>query len=294
MARRVFRNLYFLTFLNGFLLASLFYFKMEANYEKELFQAIHSDISGKIKTAESQDSVIVQVMHACHDLLVKRGTVFEGKDFQGFKSEILEPTSFDLMTARGACGSFSQVLARILQGYNFKVRIAQMKSNGVYAAHNIVEAKSFHGWVVLDPLFDVYFVNPSQKLASFEDVKNNWTYYRSQLPPNYDLSYKYEDVRYSNWTKIPVLMPAVKKMLDFILGKKEADGISLRVYFLRKYNICFNVVLIFFVFVFSYTIVRLLKAKIFPQQNIPVTFSNVYKYLRIRFSGKRLTEHRQV
>ena len=42
MIRRVFGNLYFLTFLNGFLLASLFYFKMEANYEKELFQAIHT------------------------------------------------------------------------------------------------------------------------------------------------------------------------------------------------------------------------------------------------------------
>ena len=48
MIRRVFGNLYFLTFLNGFLLASLFYFKMEANYEKELFQAIHLDISSKI------------------------------------------------------------------------------------------------------------------------------------------------------------------------------------------------------------------------------------------------------
>ena len=41
MIRRVFGNLYFLTFLNGFLLASLFYFKMEANYEKELFQGLY-------------------------------------------------------------------------------------------------------------------------------------------------------------------------------------------------------------------------------------------------------------
>src|SRR5664279_5772917 len=117
MIRRVLGNLYFLTFLNGFLLASLFYFKMEANYEQELFQAIHTDIKGKINPKESQDSVAVMIMHACHDLLVNRGTVFEGKDFEGFKSNLLEPTSFDLMTAKGACGSFSIVLARILQGY---------------------------------------------------------------------------------------------------------------------------------------------------------------------------------
>lgn len=291
MIRRVFGNLYFLTFLNGFLLASLFYFKMEASYESELFQAIRSDISSKIQPAETEDSVVVQIMHACHGLLVNRGSVFAGKQFSGIKSDLLEPTSIDLMTARGACGSFSMVLARILQGYHYDVRIAQMKSNGVFAAHNIVEAKTRHGWAVLDPLFDVYFINPSHKLASFNDVKNNWSYYKEQLPPGYDMSYRYEDVRYSNWAKIPVVLPAVKKILDLTIGKPAADSISLRTYFLKKYNICFNVILVIFVFVFAYTLVRLIKAKVFPQKNIPVTFSNVYKYLRLRFIDKRFAEH---
>ena len=49
MIRRILKNLYFLTFLNGFLLATLFYFRMEANYEKELFQAIRTDINSKIQ-----------------------------------------------------------------------------------------------------------------------------------------------------------------------------------------------------------------------------------------------------
>jgi hypothetical protein len=291
MIRRVFGNLYFLTFLNGFLLASLFYFKMEADYENELFQAIHSDISSKIYITDTQDSVVGKIMHACHNLLVERGSVFEGKDFEGFKSDLLEPTSIDLMTARGACGSFSQVLARILQGFKFPVRIAQMKSNGVFAAHNIVEAETRHGWVALDPLFDVYFEKPSHQLASFEDVKNNWNYYKTQLPPGYHLNYRYEDVRYSNWTKIPIILPAIKKILDLTVGKQKADDISIRTYFLRKYDICFNVVLIFFILVFSFTIVQLIKAKVFPQKNIPITFSNIYKYFRLRFFVKDLPEH---
>jgi hypothetical protein len=291
MIRRVFGNLYFLTFLNGFLLASLFYFKMEADYEKELFQAIHSDINSKIYITDTQDSVVAKIMHACHNLLVERGTVFEGKDFEGFKSDLLEPTSIDLMTARGACGSFSMVLARILQGYNFPVRIAQMTSNGVFAAHNIVEAETRHGWVALDPLFDVYFEKPSHQLASFKDVKNNWNYYKTQLPPGYDSNYRYEDVRYSNWTKIPIVLPAIKKILDLTVGKEKADDISIRTYFLRKYDICFNVVLIFFILVFSFTIVQLIKAKVFPQKNIPITFSNIYKYFRLRFFAKDLPEH---
>ncbi len=293
MIRRVFGNLYFLTFLNGFLLASLFYFKMEANYENELFQAIHADISSKIKITDSEDSVAVKIMHACHNLLAGRGNVFEGKDFEGFTSEVLEPTTIDLMTAKGACGSFAVVLARTMQDYKFPVRIAQMKSNGIFAAHNIVEVKTAHGWVVLDPLYDVYFVKPSNQLASFEDVKNNFAYYKSQLPPGYDMQYRYEDVRYSNWTKIPVLMPAIKKLLDLTLGKEKADGISMRTFFLRKYDICFDVVLFIFILVFSFTVVRLIKAKVFPQKNIPVTFSNVYKYIRLRFPDKNLPKHGQ-
>jgi hypothetical protein len=290
MIRRVFGSLYFLTFLNGFLLASLFYFKTEASYEHELFKAIHFDISSnKLKSTDSQDSVAIKVMQACHNLMVGREPVFEGKEFQGFESSLLAPTSIDLMTARGACGSFAMVLARVLQGYKFQVRIAQMKSKGIFAAHNIVEAKTNHGWVVLDPFFNVCFENPSHQLASFEDVKNNWNYYKSQLPSGYNMNYRYEDVRYSNWTKIPVLMPALKKMLDLTIGKQRADGISLRTHFLRKYNICFNFILILFIVVFSYTIVRLIKAKVFPQKNIPVTFANVYKYFRIRFIDKTLT-----
>ena len=224
-----------------------------------------------------------------HSLLVTGDPFLKGKSFSGLEASLLEPTSMDLMTARGACGSYSVVLARILQGYHYQVRIAQMKANGIFADHNIVETKTAHGWVVLDPLFDVYFINPAHKLASFEDVRTNWKFYTSQLPANYDTRYRYEDVRYSNWTKIPVLMPAIKKMLDKTIGKQEADAISLRTYFLRKYDICFNLALVMFILVFSFTMVCLIKAKVFPQKNIPVTFSNVYKHLRQRLLTKRLS-----
>jgi hypothetical protein len=191
------------------------------------------------------------------------------------------------MTARGACGSFSMVLARVLQGYHYDVRIAQMKSKGVYAAHNIVEAKTDHGWVVLDPLYDVYFIKPDSHLASFEDVRGDWSYYRKQVPPNYEMNYDYEDVRYTNWTKIPIVLPAVKKVLDQVLGKPVADTISMRTYFLRKYVLCFDITLVLFIITFSFTLVKLIQKKIFPQKNIPVTFSNIFKYSRLRLTRNR-------
>jgi hypothetical protein len=290
MIRRILSSLYFLTFLNGFLLASLVYFHMEASYEKQLFQAIRTNVNTKIPSGVSEDSQIVQAMHVCHNLLINRQPVFEGKTFSGFKSVLLDPTSIDLMTARGACASYALVLARILQGYDYPVRIAQMKANGIFADHNIVEAKTRQGWVVLDPLFDIYFVNPEHKLASFEDVHAHWNYYTKQLPPNYDPAYRYEDVRYSNWSKIPVIMPAIKKILDKTIGKQEADLISLRTYFLRQYDICFDLALLLFLIVFSFTVFRLVRSKKFQQNNIPESFSNVSSPVRSHSLAKSLTD----
>ena len=72
------------------------------------------------QSTDSQDSVVAKAMHVCHNLMDTRGDVFKGSDFQGFKSGMIDPTSFDLMTASGACGSYSMVLARVLQGYKFR------------------------------------------------------------------------------------------------------------------------------------------------------------------------------
>jgi len=293
MIKRIFWNLYFLTFLNGFLLATLFYFKMEADYERELFQAIRSDVNSKISSGDSQDSVVVKLMHASHNLMTNRESVFEGKPLNGIKAGLLHPTTIDLMTANGACGSFSYVLARLYEGYRFPVRIAQMQAKGKYAAHNIVEVKTNDGWVVVDPLFDVYFKKPGGQLASFADVQANWDYYRQQLPKNYDSNYRYAGVRYSNWTKVPVIFPAIKKVLDLTIGKQEADTISIRTYFLRMYDICFGVTLVLFMIVFFLTLVKLIKAKVFPQKNIPLTFSNIFKYLRIRVFERQIPEQSQ-
>ena len=293
MVKRIIRNLYFLAFLNGFLIATLFYFRMEANYEEELFSAIRLNIANKVNLRDNQDSIVVKVMQGCNSLLGNRANFFRGQNLDGFKVDYLHPTSIDLMTANGACGSYAMVLARIFQNYDFSVRIAQMKANGIFAAHNVVEVKTNSGWAVLDPLFDVYFKKPGRGLASFADVKNNWNYYRKQLPVGYDSTYKYEDVRYSNWGKIPFLMPTLKKLLDFIIGKQKADSISLRTYFLRMYDFYFYMILVLYIPIFIFTVRRLIKTRLFPQQNIPLTVANIVRFLKIRLEGKRSTLNSQ-
>ena len=289
MLKRIIRNLYFLAFLNGFLIATLFYFRMEANYEEELFSAIRQNISNKINLRDNQDSIVVKVMQGCNSLLSNRSSFFKGQNLDGFEVDYLHPASIDLMTAKGACGSYAMVLARLFQNYDFSVRIAQMKANGMFAAHNVVEVRTSGGWAVLDPFFNVYFKKPGTGLASFADVRNHWNYYRNQLPEGYDPSYKYEDVRYTNWNKIPLVMPTFKKLLDIVLGKTKADTISLRTYFLRMYDFYFYLILVLYIPIFIFTIRRLIKTRLFPQQNIPFTLANIVRYLKIRLEGKRPT-----
>jgi len=278
--KKLFRNLYFLMFLNGFLLASLFYFKMEATYENGLFASIKGSIDNSLDSDDTQDSILIKAMATCHDLMSNRAPIFEGTRLLGPRSDFFHGTSVDLMTTQGACGSYSQVMAMILKTYNYPVRIAQMKAGGVWAAHNIVEVKTHHGWVVLDPTFNAHWVRPDGQLASFDDIHKDWNYYSRQVPAGYDTQYSFDDVRYSNWTKIPVIMPAMKGVLDLILGKAKADSISMRTWFLQIWTVYFYVFLFLYIPVFLFTIRRLIRTKIFPNPDIPLTFRNLIKYIR--------------
>jgi hypothetical protein len=198
----------------------------------------------------------------------------------------------NLMTTSGACGSYSLVLARVLDDYGYPVRIAQMKANGVFAAHNLVEVKTDKGWVVLDPSYDIYFIRPDNKMASFADIRNNWNYYIPQLPEEYNRAYRYEDVRYSNWGKIPLLLPVVKELLNLIIGTEKANTISLRTYFLKAYRIWFYLAMLLYIPIIILTFRKFVKTKLFPAHDIPLTLSNFIKYIKLH-SGKQPMRNKQ-
>ena len=267
-------------FLNGFLLASMFYFKMESSYEEGLFASIKYNIDNKVDKDDTRDSIVVKAMGVCHALMNNRANIFNTDNTLGVRDEVFHSTAVDLMTTKGACGSYAQVLATIISTYHYPVRIAQMKAGDTWAAHNIVEVNATHGWVVLDPTFNVYFVKPDGQLASFADVKANWPYYAKQVPPGYDMKYRFEDVRYSNWAKVPIIFPAIKNILNLAIGKDNADVISMRTIFLHVFNIYIWVSLIIYIPVFLFTIRRLIQTKVFPSPDIPFTFSNFIKYAR--------------
>ena len=252
---RVFVNRYFLFVLNGFLLAAALLFYVHDAYEHGLISALANNVKRGNAQFHSQDSLLAGSVRLTHDLEERRVVVFGNEDVQDGYSDLLQPLTNDLMTGKGACGSYSMVLASILKDLGFKVRIAQMKVNETWGGHIIVEAKTDKGWVVLDPSFKLVFKKPDGNFASFRDVQANWNYYKSQLPQNYRHEYAYADVRYTNWEKVPVISPTVKKVLNIIIGTQATNELSLRVFFLRKYQILYYIMLSLYLYSW-YRIVR--------------------------------------
>jgi len=159
------------------------------------------------------------------------------------------------MTAKGACGSYALVLGSILKDIGFKIRFAQMKVDETWGGHIVIEAKTKKGWVALDPSFNLAFVKEDGTLASFQDVHSDWNYFQNQLPENYKREYAYSDVRYTNWEKIPIILPGVRFVLEHTIGKEATNEVSIRVLFLRKYRILYYIMLSLYLYSW-YRIVR--------------------------------------
>lgn len=232
-------NLYFLIFLNGFLLASLIYCKIEATYESEIFNAIAHHIVRDSAGKNNQDTFLLRALNLANDFEHNRLDVFKFQSLAGVKANMLHPVTMDLITGHGACGSASAILARILKSYDYKVRFVQMITNTNNVGHILIEVYKNNQWIVLDPLYNFYLKDATGKFASFNDVHKNFNYYIKQFPPNYPLAYNYAGVRYTNWSKIKFIGPATKSILDFFMGKQKADEICIRTYLLRNYHILF-------------------------------------------------------
>jgi hypothetical protein len=254
------RKKYILIFLNGFLIACLLHFYTEKQYERRLFSSLAAYIQNSV-AAPTEDSILTRSVRLVHELSVERAAIFGQHPVKGIKASYIQPVSFDLMTGQGACGSNAYVLGRLLQEMNIEVRFPQMTVNGQNAGHILIEAKTSYGWAILDASFNTFFRKLNGELASFADVQSDWANYSSQLPVDYDMSYRYEGVRYTNWDKIPVLMPLIKNILYWTMGKEKTDSYSLRSLGLKKYNLLFNITLGAYILVCLFTTNSFIKAR---------------------------------
>ncbi|MBX2924879.1 MAG: hypothetical protein KF746_21950 [Chitinophagaceae bacterium] len=252
---KFFNRHYLSFFVSGFLVGLLFYFYCEDKYEQHLFRILSANAKEAAQSKINTDSnaVLISSLELVNKLIASSRVAFQDRKINTFKSDVIDPLTVDLMTGQGACGSYSMIMARILKDLDVDVRLVQMKVDGEFGGHIILEAKQYNNkWAVFDPSYNLYFKRPDGSLASFDDVESNWNYYKNQVPEGYDMKYRYEDKQYTNWEKIPVIMPLLKKTLDWTLGKENADTFSLRTIMLRKFNIFFTATLVLLLCVLGY------------------------------------------
>jgi hypothetical protein len=254
-AFQFFTSPYCLIFCCGFLSALEIYFYQENKYEIQLFESLAKDTregaSAYKDSLPFTDAMFISATKLTHELVQNRMNRFTGLDQQSSFKAMLQPVSYDLMTGNGACGSNSYVLARLLMQLGYPVRIAQMGFQQGNGRHIITEAWNGEKWVVLDALYNLHFRKFDGKLASFADISSNWSYYKAQVPSNYNPQYNYYSVRYANWHKIPILFPVIRNILDFTIGKEKTNNICLRKFYIRKYQVLMQINMGFlFVFVF--------------------------------------------
>jgi hypothetical protein len=242
--RRQVPLLYFNILCIGALLTLAIQARIQDNFEKRYFEDLAKTVvMGQSKPSE--DSVILGTLHLTHQLLESRSQLLAKTTAAAIPLCSFSPSlTQDLLTAGGACGSYSDVLCELLQCLGFRTRIAQMKVGGHFGGHIVTETMTGKGWVVLDAMFDQYFITPTGKLASFKEVSRCWDFYRQQTKKGYDSDYCYSDVRYTNWNKLPVIMPLCKKTLTLFLGEQRVNELSLRPLFLRKFRLYCYVLLL--------------------------------------------------
>lgn len=206
-----------------------------ADDEDALFDRIVAEKTASDWTDQRKLAVLTNVAHT---LVKNRADIFAGRGRPGFRERWLRSADVDLLTGSGACGSYTSVLARLLDRAGIPFRISQMYcAEGGWGCHITVDAKVEGKWVAADALYDVVYP------VDGETVGENWDQYRYLLPDDYDPRYRYADIRYTNWTKIPLVMPAAKRILDRV-APGFAKTLSLRSYVLNIYR-TYEVALIF-------------------------------------------------
>ncbi len=234
------------------------YTYLEDQYEQETFHSLQAYVLKSFNGKPvNEDTAFARGMHLVYGLETMHRQVFSAAAVGGFIANDIHPVSYDFTTGQGACGSSSLVLGRLLLSMHYTVRFAHMEVDGQPGGHHILEVKLRDRWVVADPLYDLYFVRPDGRMATFSDVRDNWARYKQQAPPLSHMRYSYAALTHTNWKKIPLITPAVKGILNLVIGKERADAVSLRTIFLRKFHFLFIVLAVAWAIVFSVTARRL-------------------------------------
>jgi hypothetical protein len=224
-----------------FLFVLLIYILIEWQHEDNLYKNIGK--MAELKASSKVDTAIVKsAMISINDIMTSRHELFRGHEKQSWKQDVFQSADIDLMYGSGACGGYSKVLARTLQIQGFKVRIGQLKTLKFgYGGHIIIElySETLNKWVFVDPLFKLIIRQKNGDWASVKEVAKNYELYSSQFPAEFNERFKFDDVRYTNWTKFGGIAKPYYGLAKLFKGERYADTICLRMYTLSSFPMLF-------------------------------------------------------
>jgi hypothetical protein len=131
-----------------------------------------------------------------------------------------------------SCGQFSGALMRSLRAAGYNSRFVQMRAEGIWGQHIVVEAAVGQRWVLLDPLYDLAFHRPDGRLASALELQRDWPVYVSQVPRRYDPKLRYEAFRYTNWDAFPLWL--IRPAAAAVFGEAAVATFSLSSHLLNR------------------------------------------------------------
>ena len=218
---------YLWAFLNGVLLTFAVIFFVQSKFIASQIQYIVHSVMTADMSVEQKALALLGEAHA----IVRFGArhvdetlpqVFQRLPVRSFDEAVILPVT--------GCGDAAGILYRLLDEAGIPPRIAQMRCGTLDGCHIVVEGKIGGRWVVFDPLFGFAFRNGNNQLATFREVSADWPRFRQQVPAGYPAAFAYDGVRYTNWEKIPVLMPFLQQVLVAAVGEERTRDISLRSY----------------------------------------------------------------
>ena len=149
-----------------------------------------------------------------------------------------------------SCYAHSIVFGRLVSALGFKWRNISMYYNN--KNHNVSEVYYKDRWIVFDPLFNQYFVRPDGKLATKEDIHNNWRHYKKQIGKyllfKNDIEYKYDyDYNYTLKQHNSQWKDYIKRFISFVLGYTSYDELQSKFNLNKFYYWQFKLTAIFIV-----------------------------------------------
>jgi hypothetical protein len=237
LLKRIFR----LNYVFYFFFSSTLFLYLPQRYEKKVLESYVEYATKEIAfDKNNQEKLALHVMNKMYYAMNECGTKSIDLKFNWLEVALTSPTMVFGMSKDGACGGYSLVLAQVLQKLGFEIRPLQMKVGNKFGGHIVLEVKINEKWCVVDPLYNLSFKNSLNQLASAKDLKQNWNFYKTQLPTGYNSTYKYDDFRYSNWERFSYFGSFIKNTISLFCGKEKAETFSFRSKFLNPRTLLFK------------------------------------------------------